>query len=232
MSALTAMRRAARTPRVCATSAASLLAPMEKATRSVRCLATALANTGSHVGPVRRSVAVYSASRLNTGEPGVTCRIGRSSKSRTLAAKSTRDRRTAVTRHGPICFESNGKRYALRWSAFEPVNGELDSLYLLNRARNWSDFTGALSKYGGPTQNFVFVDVDGNIGYYGAGRIPIRRSGDGSVPYDGATDAGEWTGFSAHIRRYRRRRLSIYVLSNSAAIDPKRTVASAARAFW
>jgi penicillin amidase len=100
-----------------------------------------------------------------------------------------------VTRHGPIFFESNGKRYALRWPAFEPVNGEIDSLYLLNRARNWNDFTAALSKYSGPTQNFVFVDVDGNIGYYGAGRIPIRRSGDGSVPYDGATDAGEWTGY-------------------------------------
>jgi CubicO group peptidase (beta-lactamase class C family) len=44
--------------------------------------------------------------------------------------------------------------------------------------------------------------------------------------------SGGWTGFSSHIRRYRRRRLSIYVLSNSAAMDPKRTVVSAARAFW
>jgi hypothetical protein len=44
--------------------------------------------------------------------------------------------------------------------------------------------------------------------------------------------SGGWIGFTAHIRRYRRRRLSIYVLSNSSAIDPKRTVAAAARAFW
>jgi CubicO group peptidase (beta-lactamase class C family) len=53
-----------------------------------------------------------------------------------------------------------------------------------------------------------------------------------SVMPDLIEHSGGWTGFSAHIRRYRRRRLSIYVLSNSAAIDPKRTVASAARAFW
>ena len=53
-----------------------------------------------------------------------------------------------------------------------------------------------------------------------------------SVTPDFIEHSGGWTGFSAHIRRYRRRRLSIYVLSNSAAIDPKRTVASAARAFW
>src|SRR5262249_49941496 len=45
------------------------------------------------------------------------------------------------------------------------------------------------------TQNFVYADVDGHIGYYGAGYIPIRKSGDGSVPYDGATDDGEWTGY-------------------------------------
>jgi len=32
-------------------------------------------------------------------------------------------------------------------------------------------------------------------GYYGAGRIPIRKTGDGSVPYDGTKDDGEWTGF-------------------------------------
>ena len=37
--------------------------------------------------------------------------------------------------------------------------------------------------------------MNGHIGYYGAGRIPLRKSGDGSLPLDGATDAGEWVGF-------------------------------------
>ena len=37
--------------------------------------------------------------------------------------------------------------------------------------------------------------MQGHIGYYGAGRIPIRKTGDGSVPYDGSTDEGEWTGY-------------------------------------
>jgi CubicO group peptidase (beta-lactamase class C family) len=53
-----------------------------------------------------------------------------------------------------------------------------------------------------------------------------------SVTPDFFEHSGGWIGFTAHIRRYRRRRLSIYVLSNSATIDPKRTVAAAARAFW
>jgi penicillin amidase len=41
----------------------------------------------------------------------------------------------------------------------------------------------------------VYADVDGHIGYHAAGVIPVRKSGDGSVPYDGSTDAGEWTSY-------------------------------------
>jgi penicillin amidase len=100
-----------------------------------------------------------------------------------------------VTRHGPIIFEKDGARYALRWTALEPDSFEFEAFYALNRARNWSEFRAALSRYPGPTQNFIYADTDGHIGYYGAGRIPIRRTGDGSLPYDGATDAGEWTGY-------------------------------------
>ena len=40
----------------------------------------------------------------------------------------------------------------------------------------------------------MFADVKGNIGWYAAGRIPIRKTGDGAVPYDGATTDGDWTG--------------------------------------
>src|SRR5437773_6668254 len=100
-----------------------------------------------------------------------------------------------VTRHGPIVLEKDLTRYALRWPALDPSAMESAGLFDANRARNWQEFTEALSHYSGPTQNFVYVDVDGHIGYYGAGRIPIRKSGDGSVPYDGSTDDGEWTGY-------------------------------------
>lgn len=100
-----------------------------------------------------------------------------------------------VTRHGPIIFEKGGARYALRWTALDPKAVEFSAFYDINRASNWKEFQSALSRYEGPTQNFVYADKDGHIGYYGAGHIPIRKSGDGSVPYDGSTDAGEWTSF-------------------------------------
>ncbi|HEX5702135.1 MAG TPA: penicillin acylase family protein [Pyrinomonadaceae bacterium] len=103
--------------------------------------------------------------------------------------------KVTVTRHGPIVLEKDDTRYALRWTSLDPSTLQTVGFLEVNGARNWKEFTAALSRYRGPTQNFVYADVDGHIGYYGAGWIPIRKSGDGSVPYDGATDEGEWTGY-------------------------------------
>jgi penicillin amidase len=100
-----------------------------------------------------------------------------------------------LTRHGPIVFEKDSARYALRWTALDPKLQNIAGFLALNRARNWKEFRDALSSYTGPMQNMVYADVDGHIGYYAPGRVPVRKSGDGSTPYDGSTDAGEWLGY-------------------------------------
>jgi penicillin amidase len=100
-----------------------------------------------------------------------------------------------VTRHGPIVLEQDSKRYALKWTALDPKLNNATGVYELNRARNWPEFTAALRGYTPPMQNIIYADVDGHIGYYAAGVVPIRKSGDGSVPYDGSKDDGEWTSF-------------------------------------
>jgi penicillin amidase len=100
-----------------------------------------------------------------------------------------------VTRHGPIIFEGDGKRYALRWTAFDSKRLASDLNYALNHARNWNEFNAAVQSFTAPTQNVVYADVNGHIGYHAAGIVPIRKSGDGSVPYDGSTDAGEWVDY-------------------------------------
>lgn len=100
-----------------------------------------------------------------------------------------------VTRNGPIILDEAGKKYALKWTAFDPKNGEFEAFYKWNRAKNWNEFRSALKTYGGPAQNFVYADVKGNIGWQVASRIPIRRLGDGGMPYDGSTTDGDWTGF-------------------------------------
>jgi penicillin amidase len=99
------------------------------------------------------------------------------------------------TRHGVIVIEDNGKKYALKWTARDPKNNEFEAFFGINRARDWNEFKNALKTYGGATQNFVYADTKGNIGWFAAGRIPIRRVGDGSMPYDGSTNDGDWTGY-------------------------------------
>lgn len=99
------------------------------------------------------------------------------------------------TRHGPIIFEDGGKKYALKWTAFDPKNVEFEVFYRWNRAKNWEEFKQALKSYGGAAQNFIYADTKGNIGWYAASKIPIRRVGDGGLPYDGSTGDGDWTGY-------------------------------------
>jgi penicillin amidase len=98
-----------------------------------------------------------------------------------------------ITRHGPVILERGGARYALRWTALDANAQEFAALYALNRARDWNEFRAALRDWRAPTQNFVYADTAGHIGYYGAGVVPVRKTGDGSLPYDGSTDGGEWT---------------------------------------
>jgi penicillin amidase len=98
-----------------------------------------------------------------------------------------------VTRHGPVFEQTNALAYALRWTAFEP-EGFPFVFIDVDRAQNWDEFKHAISRLGGPSLNFVYADVDGNIGYHAAGRLPVRHFG-GGVPVDGSTGENEWDGF-------------------------------------
>ncbi len=102
-----------------------------------------------------------------------------------------------TTRHGPIVNEGEAGRFALQWTALDPKQGgAFDAFYRIDRARNWGEMLAALRRYAGAAQNFVYADTQSNIGWYAAGRIPIRAKGDGLMPVDGATDAeGLWTKF-------------------------------------
>jgi len=71
----------------------------------------------------------------------------------------------------------------------------VEAILGINRADNWDQFRQALSKWDVPSQNFVYADIDGNIGYQMPGRIPIRADGDGRIPVPGWTNQYEWTGF-------------------------------------
>lgn len=100
-----------------------------------------------------------------------------------------------VTRHGPVLLNDEKQNYALRWAASDAASFQFPFLEL-NRARNWEEFKTAIARFPGPGQNFVYADVDGNIGYHATGRLPIRPANcRGDVPAEGAAADCEWQGF-------------------------------------
>ncbi len=100
-----------------------------------------------------------------------------------------------ITRHGPVFLNDQNQTYALRWAAAEPASFQFP-FFDLNRARNWTEFTAAIARFPGPGQNFVYADVDGNIGYHATGKLPIRPENcRGDVPANGASGDCEWQGF-------------------------------------
>jgi len=102
-----------------------------------------------------------------------------------------------VTRHGPIIGPSiPGERRALALRTVVAEPGQhAQSILLLNSAGNWEEFREALRQWPAPAQNFVYADVEGNIGYQMAGLVPLRAKGQGLVPSPGWTGEYEWKGF-------------------------------------
>ncbi len=115
-------------------------------------------------------------------------------KPRTITVRSTR--------HGPILSgvddelvgvgEANA--VALKWTALTP-RPTISAVFALDRAQNWEQFRAAAKRFSVPSQNLVYADVDGNIGYQAPGDIPIRSRGDGRWPVRGWDGKHEWKGY-------------------------------------
>ena len=106
--------------------------------------------------------------------------------------------RVRVTRHGPIItpvVEGLTDALAFRWTALEPSR-MLDAVLLLDQASDWEEFRAALELWAVPSQNFIYADREGNIGYQMPGLVPMRAEGHtGLLPVPGWTGEYEWQGY-------------------------------------
>ena len=97
-----------------------------------------------------------------------------------------------ISRHGPLVSDAINANnadlrrepkppplepLAFRWTALDPNDTTLASFLKLNEARNWTEFTAALGDFVVPSQNFVYGDVEGHIGYYAPGPDSDSREG-------------------------------------------------------
>ena len=108
------------------------------------------------------------------------------------------------TRHGPVISDVDeeaggiagpGHVVALAAAALREDDMTGEAVWRLNRAHSWEDFNAALADFHAPHQNVVYADTAGNIGIVAAGRVPVRRAGDGLYPVPGWTGEHGWTGF-------------------------------------
>lgn len=102
-----------------------------------------------------------------------------------------------ITSQRPFTYEADRPQpYALvyAWPALEPIRS-LQAVALVNRAQNWEEFNQALQYFDAGKQNWIYADVDGNIGYVMPGKVPLRAKGDGTLPVPGWNDDYAWKGF-------------------------------------
>ncbi len=123
----------------------------------------------------------------------------------TIHVKDAADVKITIraTRHGPVLSDVSkdlgslvapGKAIALAFTGLGDHDTTLEAIMRLDAARNWGEFLDAMRIYQTPTQNVVYADVAGDIGFFSPGLVPLRKSGDGLAPVDGASGAFDWIG--------------------------------------
>ncbi|MCE2486507.1 MAG: penicillin acylase family protein [Desulfurellaceae bacterium] len=100
------------------------------------------------------------------------------------------------TRHGPVLKTDPDTRraYALR-AAWREIGGApyLSSLRM-DQAKNWEEFREACSYSRAPSENMVWADLEGNIGWQAVGIVPLRPNWSGLLPVPG-DGRFEWDGY-------------------------------------
>ena len=111
------------------------------------------------------------------------------------------------TRHGPVVSDvlpvgrsvpeltADNRVVALAVNVLQPNDTTPEAVYRMARATDVHTFTSSLRMFHAPQQNIVFADKNGEIGFYSPARVPIRKSGDGTVPVPGWTGEYDWLGW-------------------------------------
>ena len=107
----------------------------------------------------------------------------------------------AYTVFGPVMYDknfnggrqTNNKNYAVRWKAHDASN-ELLMFNMLNRAKNYADYTAAVTNMHTPGQNAVFACKNGDIAIRAQGEWPAKWKGQGDFVMPGYDSSYMWQG--------------------------------------
>jgi penicillin G amidase len=107
----------------------------------------------------------------------------------------------AYTVFGPVMYdesfnggkETNNKSYAVRWKAHDASN-DMMVFNLLNHAKNYSDYSAAVTNLATPGQNCVFACKNGDIAIRTQGDWPAKWKGQGDFVMPGTDSSYMWQG--------------------------------------
>ena len=126
------------------------------------------------------------------------------------------------TSHGPIVSVDSARKQAIaiRMVGAEPGTASYLASLSLDRASDWKSYLAAMSRWKMPSENMIYADVDGNIGWIAAGLMP-RRSWSGLLPVPG-DGRYEWKGFvpSSELPQTYNPRSSYVATANNNILPP------------
>ncbi|HEV8081630.1 MAG TPA: penicillin acylase family protein [Chitinophagaceae bacterium] len=107
----------------------------------------------------------------------------------------------AYTNIGPVMYDknfnggksTNNKFYAVRWKAHDPSN-ELKMFTLLDRAKNYADYSEAIKYLHTPGQNCLFASKNGDIAIWDQGEFPAKWKRQGDFVMPGIDSSYFWQG--------------------------------------
>jgi acyl-homoserine-lactone acylase len=112
---------------------------------------------------------------------------------RTADGMQERDFTVYHTHHGPVVRSAGDK-----WITVRLMNRPVEALsqsFLRTRARNLAEYRKAMNLNANSSNNTVYADADGHIGYFHPQFIPRRDDRfDWTQPVDGSDPATEWHG--------------------------------------
>lgn len=104
-----------------------------------------------------------------------------------------------LTRRGPVISEvmpgfETDKVITMRWAPYETMGPDIGFDRILTAKNVW-EAREAIRSVNFIMLNFVFADKEGNIGHQASGTLPVRSSGDGTIPFVVTDDTDNWIGW-------------------------------------
>ena len=126
---------------------------------------------------------------------------------------------------GPVVYENDtmpAANMAYHWLANEVPESSIRVFTLLNKAKNYDEYSEALKNFNVPAQNFAFACKNGDIALKVMGMFPKKAVGQGRFVQDGTLSANAWKGFipKDQIPQYKNPARGFVSSANQHSTDP------------